>query len=332
MNETASERAAMWDARYAPEPYAYGEAANAFLVAQAHRLKPGMRALVPGDGEGRNGVWLAEQGLACRYARPVRPRRRQGAPARGGARGRPQRHAGRRARLGLAARGLRRRRADLPPPCRRRTAPPSREGVGGAEAWRVADPRSVPARSSSSRRRRARAAAHARRDCSTRAPTSPPTSPGKTSWNSLKSAPSSRRAPCTSARARSFARSSEGSRRRAARRARERGRRPFRGRACPCRRRRSRACRPPAATAGRGRCGCRCSAARRRPDSPRTCRGPASSPTARSASVKPSASSSRNLARVSGRNSASLVHASGWAASCGSGMTLKSPASARGSS
>ncbi len=63
MTETASERAAMWDARYAPEPYAYGEAANAFLVAQAHRFEPGMRALVPGDGEGRNGVWLAEQGL-----------------------------------------------------------------------------------------------------------------------------------------------------------------------------------------------------------------------------------------------------------------------------
>jgi len=63
MNETAAQRAAMWDARYAPEPYAYGEAANGFLVAQSHRLKPGMRALVPGDGEGRNGVWLAEQGL-----------------------------------------------------------------------------------------------------------------------------------------------------------------------------------------------------------------------------------------------------------------------------
>ena len=26
-------------------------------------FRPGMRALVPGDGEGRNGVWLAEQGL-----------------------------------------------------------------------------------------------------------------------------------------------------------------------------------------------------------------------------------------------------------------------------
>ena len=63
MNEKAPERAAMWDARYEPEPYAYGEAANAFLVAQRAALEPGMRALVPGDGEGRNGVWLAEQGL-----------------------------------------------------------------------------------------------------------------------------------------------------------------------------------------------------------------------------------------------------------------------------
>jgi 2-polyprenyl-3-methyl-5-hydroxy-6-metoxy-1,4-benzoquinol methylase len=63
MSETAPQRAMMWDSRYAGESYAYGEAANAFLVAQTSRLKPGMRALVPGDGEGRNGVWLAEQGL-----------------------------------------------------------------------------------------------------------------------------------------------------------------------------------------------------------------------------------------------------------------------------
>jgi hypothetical protein len=63
MDEKAPERAAMWDARYEPAPYAYGEAANAFLVAQAPRLQPGMRALVPGDVEGRNGVWLAQQGL-----------------------------------------------------------------------------------------------------------------------------------------------------------------------------------------------------------------------------------------------------------------------------
>ena len=63
MSEARPERAAMWDERYGAEGYAYGEAANAFLVSQVDRLRPGMRALVPGDGEGRNGVWLAEQGL-----------------------------------------------------------------------------------------------------------------------------------------------------------------------------------------------------------------------------------------------------------------------------
>ena len=56
--------AAMWDDRYRLEAYAYGLEPNAFLAAQAHRLKAGQRALVPGDGEGRNGVWLAGQGLA----------------------------------------------------------------------------------------------------------------------------------------------------------------------------------------------------------------------------------------------------------------------------
>lgn len=55
--------AAMWDQRYAGEDFAYGLAPNAFLAAQRERLRPGMAALVPGDGEGRNGVWLAEQGL-----------------------------------------------------------------------------------------------------------------------------------------------------------------------------------------------------------------------------------------------------------------------------
>ena len=63
MSETASDWAAMWDRRYAGEGFAYGETANAFLKGQRPRLKAGMRALVPGDGEGRNGVWLAEQGL-----------------------------------------------------------------------------------------------------------------------------------------------------------------------------------------------------------------------------------------------------------------------------
>ena len=63
MSESVSRGAAMWDERYAAEHYAYGFEPNAFLTAQRRRLKTGMRALVPGDGEGRNGVWLAEQGL-----------------------------------------------------------------------------------------------------------------------------------------------------------------------------------------------------------------------------------------------------------------------------
>jgi protein-L-isoaspartate O-methyltransferase len=63
MTEGVLPGAAMWDARYGSDHYAYGLEPNAFLAAQRNRLKPGMRALVPGDGEGRNGVWLAAQGL-----------------------------------------------------------------------------------------------------------------------------------------------------------------------------------------------------------------------------------------------------------------------------
>jgi len=59
-----SQDAAFWDERYRVAGYAYGVAPNSFLVAQSARLSPGMRVLVPGDGEGRNGVWLAEQGMA----------------------------------------------------------------------------------------------------------------------------------------------------------------------------------------------------------------------------------------------------------------------------
>ncbi|MCC7001028.1 MAG: class I SAM-dependent methyltransferase [Gemmatimonadaceae bacterium] len=51
-----------WDQQFSTEHYKYGTAPNAFLVSQAARIAPGSRVLVPGDGEGRNGVWLAEQG------------------------------------------------------------------------------------------------------------------------------------------------------------------------------------------------------------------------------------------------------------------------------
>lgn len=53
-----------WDERYQGEAYLFGEAPNAFLARQVHRLAPGQTALAVADGEGRNGVWLAQQGLA----------------------------------------------------------------------------------------------------------------------------------------------------------------------------------------------------------------------------------------------------------------------------
>lgn len=52
-----------WNERFATPDYHFGTAPNAFLRSQAHQLKPGMKALSVADGEGRNGVWLAEQGL-----------------------------------------------------------------------------------------------------------------------------------------------------------------------------------------------------------------------------------------------------------------------------
>jgi cyclopropane fatty-acyl-phospholipid synthase-like methyltransferase len=52
-----------WNTRFAAPDYVFGTEPNAFLASQKHRLKPGHAALVPADGEGRNGVWLARQGL-----------------------------------------------------------------------------------------------------------------------------------------------------------------------------------------------------------------------------------------------------------------------------
>ena len=52
-----------WDERFAGPDYKYGTEPNAFLRAQAaERLRAPAEVLVPGDGEGRNGVWLARQG------------------------------------------------------------------------------------------------------------------------------------------------------------------------------------------------------------------------------------------------------------------------------
>jgi SAM-dependent methyltransferase len=53
-----------WNQRFDTEDYVYGTEPNDFLKEQCRKLaRPGMRALSIGDGEGRNGVWLAQQGL-----------------------------------------------------------------------------------------------------------------------------------------------------------------------------------------------------------------------------------------------------------------------------
>ena len=51
-----------WDQNFSIPGYKYGTEPNAFLTQQACRLAPNSQVLVPGDGEGRNGVWLARQG------------------------------------------------------------------------------------------------------------------------------------------------------------------------------------------------------------------------------------------------------------------------------
>jgi SAM-dependent methyltransferase len=52
-----------WETRYATPGYHFGKEPNAFLKSKAHLLKAGQKALSIADGEGRNGVFLAELGL-----------------------------------------------------------------------------------------------------------------------------------------------------------------------------------------------------------------------------------------------------------------------------
>jgi hypothetical protein len=52
-----------WNQRFGADHYLYGTEPNAYLRSQGWRFDPGAEALVLADGEGRNGVWLATQGL-----------------------------------------------------------------------------------------------------------------------------------------------------------------------------------------------------------------------------------------------------------------------------
>lgn len=53
----------MWDERYQTEDYVFGTAPNEFLVRSQKHVRAGGSVLAVADGEGRNGVWLAEQGF-----------------------------------------------------------------------------------------------------------------------------------------------------------------------------------------------------------------------------------------------------------------------------
>lgn len=58
-----ADAAKTWNERYAREDFLFGEAPNAFLASCGAWLRQGQRALSIADGEGRNSVWLARQGL-----------------------------------------------------------------------------------------------------------------------------------------------------------------------------------------------------------------------------------------------------------------------------
>lgn len=63
MTNSPDPRADHWNMRYQIESYLFGVEPNEFLVAEAHRLTPHQRVLCVADGEGRNSVWMARQGL-----------------------------------------------------------------------------------------------------------------------------------------------------------------------------------------------------------------------------------------------------------------------------
>jgi 2-polyprenyl-3-methyl-5-hydroxy-6-metoxy-1,4-benzoquinol methylase len=52
-----------WDEKFADDDYVYGTEPNAWLVSQTYRFPEGGSVLSVADGEGRNGVWMAQQGL-----------------------------------------------------------------------------------------------------------------------------------------------------------------------------------------------------------------------------------------------------------------------------
>ncbi|WP_346730744.1 class I SAM-dependent methyltransferase [Ramlibacter paludis] len=52
-----------WNKRFSADGYLFGLAPNKWLQEHAHFWQRGDRVLAVADGEGRNSVWLARQGL-----------------------------------------------------------------------------------------------------------------------------------------------------------------------------------------------------------------------------------------------------------------------------
>ena len=59
-----SDATQFWNERFNKEEFIFGKEPNQYLVEQTKRyLTPGNKVLCIADGEGRNGVWLAKQGM-----------------------------------------------------------------------------------------------------------------------------------------------------------------------------------------------------------------------------------------------------------------------------
>jgi len=58
-----SEELQRWNRRFSAAEYIFGTAPNAFLSSKKALFHAGQHALCVADGEGRNSVWLAQQGL-----------------------------------------------------------------------------------------------------------------------------------------------------------------------------------------------------------------------------------------------------------------------------
>ena len=63
MNSGFANPAQTWDKRFSTEDYIFGTEPNVWLAQHASFIKPSSHALAVADGEGRNSVWLAQQGL-----------------------------------------------------------------------------------------------------------------------------------------------------------------------------------------------------------------------------------------------------------------------------